>query len=517
MLNLFRSISSFFENQLRWSIIFLVILAVLVRGGWLLARSGQLADDPDAYRLIAETLARTGVFGTMGAGGDPVATAFRPPLYPWLLSWLVTARGLSTLAVGVLHLLLGVGTVCLTWDIARRFLSGGAAWLAGVLVVIDPLLLSQSTLVMTETIATFLATLVWWWWLVAVISQRPVRRGHWRLGPLLDTLILAGLLGVTYLCRPTFLVWAVLIGGLLAIAGPACRLRRTALVLTYGVVLSGTVGFWTMRNQTAIGKPVWATTHGGYTLLLANNESFYRYLDSEPLGEPDASDEEIAVSSWWKRSPWDPADFFERYARRHQVPPGSLNTEAFWTEPSWSPEPAMAGDGRAEKARWTEPQEDEVAYQAAMATIRRHPAQFLRACLARVIRLWHPIPHLTPGRLPAMVAAVGLYHSLIGLFVIAAAAIWIRGRYRDRSVGIVQRWCPHARWWPAIALVVTLTSVHAVYWSNPRMRAPAVPMLSVVAVAGLSRSRRSANYGNRPSNSLDPTRTCVAPSAIAST
>jgi len=514
-------------RSLRWWVS-LAIFAVLVRGGLLLVESDHMRADPDAYRSIAETLAETGVFGTTAASGDPVATAFRPPLYPWLLSWMVSSAGqLSLTAVGLLHLVLGVGTVLLTWDIARRFLSNGAAWLAGVLVVIDPLLLSQSTLVMTETIATFLAMLVWWWWVVAVISPQPVWRGDWRLGPVLNTVILAVLLAVTYLCRPTFLVWAVLIGGLIAVAGPACRIRRAALVMTYGVVLAAAVGFWTMRNLAAVGEPVWATTHGGYTLLLANNESFYRYLRSGRNAARGLSEDGATDRLGWTRSPWDPEDFFARYARRHQVPPGSLNTQAYWTSDSWAPSdqgqtetgpantgPASAG-ASASGRHWTEPEEDRVAYEAAVATIARHPEQFVWSCLARVIRLWHPVPHLTPERSPVMVAAVGIYHGLIGLLVVFAGAVWVRWRYRDKSSGGIGRWRPHARWWPAIALVVTLSAVHAVYWSNPRMRAPAIPMLAVVAVAGLSPRRRG--YGSSPSNSFDPTRTCVAPSAIAST
>ncbi|MEP4682334.1 MAG: hypothetical protein ABJ015_11865, partial [Rhodopirellula bahusiensis] len=61
-----------------------IILAFLVRGAIVLAKMDSLDADPDAYRVIAETLAQTGTFGLMGEGGEATPTAFRPPLYPWL-------------------------------------------------------------------------------------------------------------------------------------------------------------------------------------------------------------------------------------------------------------------------------------------------------------------------------------------------------------------------------------------------------------------------------------------------
>ena len=33
---------------------------------------------------------------------------------------------------------------------------------------------------------------------------------------------------------------------------------------------------WAVRNALVLGEPVWTTTHGGYTLALANNEVYYR-------------------------------------------------------------------------------------------------------------------------------------------------------------------------------------------------------------------------------------------------
>ena len=85
-------------------------------------------------------------------------TAYRPPLYPLLLTGCVALGEYSRLAIGLLHLALGVATVGLVlvlgrwWGLDRR-----AAALAALLVACDPILLRWSTQVMTETLATFLA------------------------------------------------------------------------------------------------------------------------------------------------------------------------------------------------------------------------------------------------------------------------------------------------------------------------------------------------------------------------
>ena len=54
----------------------------------------SLQQDPDSYRVLAETWAETGTFGFVDEGTEkPRATAFRPPLYPWLLGWFVELFG----------------------------------------------------------------------------------------------------------------------------------------------------------------------------------------------------------------------------------------------------------------------------------------------------------------------------------------------------------------------------------------------------------------------------------------
>src|SRR5689334_16962632 len=74
----------------------LLLFTLIVRGGVLWAMRGNLQHDPDAYREIAENLLRYGEFAIGKPSPDdgvskPVPTAYRPPLYPVVLSNLPAA------------------------------------------------------------------------------------------------------------------------------------------------------------------------------------------------------------------------------------------------------------------------------------------------------------------------------------------------------------------------------------------------------------------------------------------
>lgn len=183
-----------------------------------------------------------------------------------------------------------------------------------------------------------------------------------------------------------------------------------------------------------MGHPIWATTHGGYTLLLANNDSFYNYLDESPKSLP------------WNSKAWDADLFFKQYA-------GLKKT----------------GD---------EVTDDAIAYQAAKETIGRRPRMFFYSCWVRFVRLWQPFPHATPGRSTVSIIAVGSFYVL--LMTLAVIAV-----FRNRGALSTRPLRRMMIAWPAIALFVTLSVVHSVYWSNPRMRAPANPILAIAAAAAI--------------------------------
>ena len=378
----------------------------------------SLLADRDAYRRLAQTLYATGTFGVLDPQGQPVATAYRPPLYPWLLSWL---QGFDSdlLPIAILHSILGACSVMLTYRIALRLgLSDLQSLAASALVLFDPILLRQSTLVMTETLATFLGLFAWW---LALFLDRNSTRGA-AIGAAIG-LAIGATLGIACLCRPTALAWALLWGGSELRRNP---LRASCLLLGCLLVLLP----WWKRNQSEIGQGLWATTHGGYTLLLANNPILYEHWETS-----------------WSRQ-WDD----DRFHAWWQAKRLEENVRAESDE--------LASDALANALGWQ--------------SIRANPVLFFKACAIREgwMWAWWPAEHQAHWILRV---AIGIWYAIttIAGFV---GLIRLLGRAGSEPKFVC--------WLPALTLAVSLCLVHAVYWSNMRMRAPIIPVISLLAVYG---------------------------------
>ncbi|WP_168566552.1 ArnT family glycosyltransferase [Crateriforma spongiae] len=419
-------------------------------GGILMAQAGVMwvnpssfVDDPDAYRRIAWTLDQSGVFGVMWPESEAKPTAFRPPLYPILLSTITTEASDATIAalpqwrIGILHLLLNAVTLICVAAISAEHFGRASAGLACLMIGVDPILIRQSTLVMTEPLATALTAWTLWWWM----RHRDETTGsRW-----VRSLIIASTLGLAFLCRPTFLVWAFLLALLAWIELP----RRTAMI-RFGVIASVmlvTVGAWTYRNFRVMGHPVWATTHGGYTILLGNNRFFYDYL-SEPF-------------SW---TAWDATPFLNAYEDRHDA---SVSMADLWQIPPESVATLPKNASEIDEDRW--------AGDVAKATITSRPAMFVWACGVRLMRLWSPVPLSTGERSTLGLAVISVYYVLFGVLFLVSML-----RHKSRLLG--------APWLAIWAMVLALSAVHSVYWSNLRMRTPAMPGLAVIAAGSIARS-----------------------------
>jgi hypothetical protein len=406
---------SFWQHRLA----FLTGLAIVacVRIGALGLGWESLGADPDAYRALAATWRDTGTLGRIDGEGRPVPSAYRPPLYPWVLSWFpVSETGGSERAwIAALNGILGVATCLLTFQIGKQLgLSPLACTLAMVWVACDPILIRQSTLVMTETLATFLGVILWWWWLRD--TEESIRdRWDWR------SLLLGLGMGLAVLCRPTALAWLVLWWGVALVQGR----WRSVVMCALGV--AALVVPWTVRNTTQFGSPVATTTHGGYTLYLANNPILYRHWSTSMSRQWD----EDAFHALW------------RSERSRSVGQDEISQDRF--------------------AQWR-----------AWSTIASDPRTFAVGCAIRTGWLWAlwPAPRQASFRTQVVIAC--WYAVAMGLAVLGGI-----GGIRTRETLY--------RWLPGLLLVVSLTLVHSVYWSNMRMRAPAVPVVSLMAGLGACR------------------------------
>ena len=414
---------------MRQTFVALVALTVVVRAAVLVIAPDALRDDWDRYRAVAENLFHRGVFATIEA-----PTAYRPPLYPWLLVPAIACGPYATFAIGVLHVALGVGTVLLTWRFGLQAGLGRAAVAGAVLVAVDPILLRQSTLVMTETPAAFFA----------IAGLVALGRAAARPTPF-HVAAAGGVAALAALVRPTFLPWVAACAAILPwrIAPGGRRLAVAAIfVASAAAVLTP----WATRNYVRFGKPILSTTHGGYNLLLGNNPYFYEHLRTQPWG-----------------TPWFSQDLDRQWLA--EMPQGEVAA-------------------------------DRHAYALAWRCIRQQPAMFVWASAVRLGRLFSPLPHQLSRdeswavrTVRYLIAAWYVAEFAIALVGIATVVC------KPRSGAETPQRPADAPWLWAALLVATFVAVHTFYWTDLRMRAPLMPALATAAAAGGSALARRIRGG----------------------
>ncbi|MBP88585.1 MAG: hypothetical protein CMJ64_18030 [Planctomycetaceae bacterium] len=444
-------------------------LSLVVRAAVVVGLFGSLQADPDAYRKLAENVRSQGVYTTTGS-----PTAFRPPLYPLLLLMTVVDGTVSSAMVAVLHVVLGAGTVLLTFLLAEACGLKRVAYLAAALVAIDPILLNQSALVMTETLATLLAV---------AGTFALARAAHM---PTMSSAGFAGfVIGLAALCRPTFLPWLGIAGVLLSgrkhvtsfnrkpeacASSSSSEARASGLRLNvrfaalYFVVAASVISPWAIRNLVVLGRPKVTTTHGGYTILLGNNPSFYQYLRER---EPDDTWDATPLANIWRwrhvsNSPQDEMwDLVQLQASKNA-----------WRDLGYD-EPIFEASTPIIRSEF---EDDAFAYSLARRYITDEPGMFAYACWVRVGRLWQMFPYprndSESTARKTLRVLTGCWYTVLFLLAACGAITCRKELLRSPLV------------W-GVVLCFTFTAVHSVYWSNMRMRAPLMPIVCVLASFGM--------------------------------
>jgi hypothetical protein len=412
----------------------LIFVAAALRGLALVEWSGHLTDDRDDYLVVARQYLAHGFWTPF----DGVPSSFRPPLYPLLVAALEQCGG-GPRALALLQLVLGTATVALTLRIGKKLNLGGLSLIAGTLVAFDPLLIQYTTFPMTETLFTFLLTLL------VNAAVKPLDGGtDIRSWPLVRSAIGGILLGACALCRPT--IWAA--AALFAawqfwpwLRRKAPGKRRAIMASIVGVCAAIVILPWGIRNWRILNAPVLTTTHGGYTLLLGNNREFFHQVAARPfLEEWKNSEPDRFQKNWF-------ADLVVQMQR-------DLGPHA----------------NEIDQDRWM--------YRRAGASIVAEPRLFLRACALRFLEFWNIMP-LSPTRsaMPSFVnGLITCWYAAEGLlFLVGITTLLRRG---------------NERWSVTLILILSFTLVHLFYWSNMRMRAPLVPLIALLAAQGCSQWRR---------------------------
>ena len=424
----------------RGILIALFIGVFLIRFGWSVSQSGDLASDTDAYLEVAGNLATKGVFAV--GQGDVSPTASRPPLYPILLSFLADGDGaISPRRVAMVNLGLGMLTILFTGLFVWRAVPGSpaAAVISALLVAFDPLLVAFSVQAMTETVAACLVALSCWIFALAMNSRR-----------LVTALTLGGVVGLASLSRPSFLLLvpvAVVALGWQRIGVEGhwfARLRpalRAMTICALGATLVLTP--WVVRNYHVFGKFIPATTHGGYTLAVANSPDYHHYVRTQGR-------------DW---GPWSLTRFDETisrdYASLAYYQPGVK-------APHISPQQELEMDG--------------FLYQLAFEWMSADLEVLCFLTADRFLQFWNPMPHRssvsesTGQKLFRCV--VGVWYSIVLGMMLLSTLLSGRKIFQAPLV------------WPLLICGV-ITAIHLFYWSNMRMRAPVMPCVAVFASLGM--------------------------------
>lgn len=443
----------------------------------------SLSQDPDAYRATARRWLEHGFYCRIDENGHPVATAYRAPLYPTVLAGLEYVPS-PILALAVLHGLVGGLTCWMVWYITRKLIGRYSEvsmesspmigpWLAGVGTAIDPILLKQSTLTMTETLGALLVVAVWGVWLRLIASKSS--RQVWALSTVVGVI-----LGFNILLRPSHLSWLLCLAPALGVVGILKRFRpnrrctmtnskdeqriqnerelaakssseirwidatiaepkNAAWISFTGIALGSLLVLspWALRNRSLMGETIWTTTHGGYTLLLANNAFLYQHFQAGNWGRD-----------------WD-SDAFHRY---------------------W--------EAKQPRNPFDELKADQVATMLAWQTIIDDPATAIKSSIARLGWFWALWP-AADGQAALTTLAVGSYYAIVTvLFSVSVFLVIHEERIRGRSLKRIEWSSPWLICW---TLLLGLSLIHSVFWSNMRMRGPAMPCIYVAIGAATIR------------------------------
>ncbi len=241
----------------QWGVVFVV--ALMARGGWGLVRLARVENpsalefpDEQQYWLMASSLhAGEGLRDELGF------RATRMPLYPAALSLLADFEHGISIAKAI-QWLLGAFMAACTACAAAELLGHRVGWAAGLIVAFDPFLIFFSSLLLTETLFSAIAILLWW--AIVPILQKGSTNGS--LGRWVGIGLLAAL------CVLTKASSLGLIGALLLFVLFCRRFDRHALVgvgLTCAVV-AGALIPWGLRNQRVTGRWCWLTNRAGISL-----------------------------------------------------------------------------------------------------------------------------------------------------------------------------------------------------------------------------------------------------------
>jgi 4-amino-4-deoxy-L-arabinose transferase-like glycosyltransferase len=253
------------HRERRWLLV-IVLTATALRLAWVLyaAREPRGFHDPTLYGVFAARIADG--HGYTFANGE--ATTYYPVGYVGALGAVVRLVGLTpipeniSMTAAVFNLVLGVGTVVLTFEVGRRLFDNRTGLIAAAVVALWPNLIFHTAVILTETLFIFLVMAAV---LVLVALPASTKRIGWRR-PAVFGVILA----LSALVRPISLMLLPVLLLVLIVAGTGWRLAIGYVgIATLAVVLVLTP--WTIRNVRETDSFVVISTNLGDNLCMSRH------------------------------------------------------------------------------------------------------------------------------------------------------------------------------------------------------------------------------------------------------
>ncbi len=261
------------------SVTLLLALALLLRGAFLLLAGvdAPLVGDELAYQQIAENVATGRGFVQNNNPFFPGQTlyAWQAPLYPLSLAALYSVFGANPFVGKLYGILVGVATVYVSYDLARRvFANERIAWMAALFVAVYPGLLTSSHLLLSETLFTFLLVLAFDLLVAATTILTPSlslsERGAGKRGWLVLTAA-GAVWGAATLTRGITLYFILPLVAWFFIALGKDRWRAFPRALVFTLTALAVIAPWTLPNYTVFNQFVLLETKGGVNFWLGNS------------------------------------------------------------------------------------------------------------------------------------------------------------------------------------------------------------------------------------------------------
>lgn len=426
------------QRRIAW-VFAILVFGVAIRAVYVLAGAGDDCSlprgDPDGYARIGHELVTHGQYARDETG----PTAFRSPGYVLAIAPFCSDYLPDPTPILVLQLLASAAAIWGTWMLAVEMGAGRWAYLAAGVVALDPALVHHSSLVMSEALFTAFFTLGLAFFMRSIHSC-----SRWTL---LATGVCVGLAALTRpVMGPAWL--CVGVASWLASWREGRTHREDQNRLRQCHVDEGARGRGGQRESKGGGefqRPVW-------TWLVATVVALVVYAPW-PLRNWVTMESLILTTTHGGYTLW--LGMNPVYYQEVVVGPNSI-----WPEESFQ---GWTRQNAELTSAMSEVETDRYFQASAWNWMRSNPLAAVRSVCHHVASFWMPMPNVGSRWQRWLAAAfyIGLY--------ISAAIGFVRGR---------------AWRWPRsilLASIVAFTLVHAVYWSNVRMRAPLAPVLGVLA------------------------------------